>query len=137
MCIRDRKWPTLGRSNRENLADHSLYAVHEKRRASLPPCRRGGRATGAEATVELGSSYSESGRSGISPLRRASAWISGGSVRASTIRPLHSTIQAIGLFASSFRRENSGPKCCTFKSSRTCFPLLLSVLLETPVRSLS
>ena len=39
--------------------------------------------------------------------------------------------------ASSFRRENSGSKCCTFKSSRTCFALLLSVLLETPVSSLS
>jgi hypothetical protein len=30
------KWPTLGRSDRGNLADHSLYAVHEKRRAGLP-----------------------------------------------------------------------------------------------------
>ncbi len=30
------KWPTLGRSDPGNLADHSLYAVHEKRRAGLP-----------------------------------------------------------------------------------------------------
>src|SRR5665647_2329667 len=30
------KWPTLGRSDRGNLSDHSRYAVHEKRRAGLP-----------------------------------------------------------------------------------------------------
>src|ERR1017187_4683409 len=38
-----------------------------KETSRFTPCRRGGRATGAEATVELGSSYSEAGRSGISP----------------------------------------------------------------------
>src|SRR5450759_4380717 len=35
------KWPTLGRSDRGNLADHSLYAVHEKRRAGLPNAGEG------------------------------------------------------------------------------------------------
>src|SRR5437016_5695225 len=47
-------------------------------------------------------------KSGIRPRRRASAWSSGGNIRASTTSPFTSIIQAMGLRAKRSLRQKSG-----------------------------